>query len=121
MVAGSRPRASQLAKYFSAAAASVIPPALSGEMSELCAEPFTFNRLYSSSASRCLRLRCASRASGPRIDPRAVVAHVVAAFGMFFDKPFFCVHKNHVGLDLGVVVVRGFAIPPCAVDLDVLV
>jgi ATP-dependent Lon protease len=49
------------------------------------------------------------------------VAHVVTTFGMFLYQPFFCVHENDIGLDLGVVVVGGFAVTPGAIDLDVLV
>ena len=46
-----------------AAADSVILPVLSGKTTELCAEAFPLSRLNSSSASRCLRFRCASSAS----------------------------------------------------------
>jgi hypothetical protein len=44
---------------------------------------------------------------GSGVNPPAVVAHVVATFGMFFEQSFFDVHENDVGLDLGVVVVGG--------------
>jgi hypothetical protein len=49
----------------SAAAASVILPEPSAIAMELCVEPFPLSRLNSSRAKRCLRLRCASRASVP--------------------------------------------------------
>src|SRR5882762_3883766 len=64
MVSGSRPRASQLTKYFSAAAASVILPATNGAPVFL-AGVAPLRRLNSSSVSRCLRFRCASSASVP--------------------------------------------------------
>jgi hypothetical protein len=58
---------------------------------------------------------------GASLNPLAVVAHVTATFGMFLFQFLLRIHENDVRLDLGVVVVGGFAVAPRAVDLDILV
>jgi hypothetical protein len=58
---------------------------------------------------------------GAGVDPAAVVAHVVATFGVFLFLFLLGIYENDVGLDLAVVVVRGFAVAPGAVNLHILI